>query len=84
MKQNQYIRGLMINIEIRNKIKDNPMIHQYMSDYSQEYKMLYRNANYIKTIEKKARETYKKTTIDKLKQVREKIDILKTFISIMK
>ena len=79
MKQDQFIRGLKIN-----KIRNNPLIYNYLRENSYEYQGLYRDKKYIKEIEKKAKIKYKETIPDKIEKLTEKINLLESFMSIMK
>lgn len=67
-----------------NKIRNNPLIYHYLREHSYEYKELYRNKDYIKEIEKKAKIKYKETIPDKIEQIGEKISLLESFMSIIK
>lgn len=70
--------------ETLNKIRNNPLIYHYLRENSYEYKELYRNKDYIKEIEKKAKISYKETIPDKIEQIGEKISLLESFMSIIK
>ena len=70
--------------ETLNKIRNNPLIYHYLRENSYEYKELYRNKDYIKEIEKKAKIKYKETIPDKIEQIGEKISLLESFMSIIK
>lgn len=69
--------------ETLNKIRNNPLIYHYLRENSYEYKELYRNKDYIKEIEKKAKIKYKETIPDKIEQIGEKISLLESFMSII-
>ena len=70
--------------EILNKIRNNPLIYNYLRENSYEYQGLYRDKKYIKEIEKKAKIKYKETIPDKIEKLTEKINLLESFMSIMK
>ena len=69
--------------EILNKIRNNPLIYHYLRENSYDYKELYRNKDYIKEIEKKAKIKYKETIPNKKKKIGEKISLLESFMSII-
>lgn len=69
--------------ETLNKIRNNPLIYHYLRENSYEYKELYRNKDYIKEIEKKAKIKYKETIPDKIEKIGEKISLLESFMSII-
>lgn len=69
--------------ETLNKIRNNPLIYHYLRENSYEYKELYRNKDYIKEIEKKAKTKYKETIPDKIEKISEKISLLESFMSII-
>lgn len=70
--------------EILNKIRNNPLIYNYLRENSYEYQGLYRDKKYIKEIEKKAKIKYKETIPDKIEKITENINLLESFMSIMK
>ena len=65
------------------KIRNNSYLYSFLREESYHYKYLYRDDNYIKEIEKLAKEKYKMRSIDKIERLKNNIDLIKTFISVM-
>ena len=72
-----------MNKEIIYKIKTNPMIYQILREESYHYKYLYRDNNYIKYLEKYAKEKYKQRPIDKIEKLKNTINLVQTFMSVI-
>ena len=64
-------------------IKTNPMIRQFLREESYHYKYLYRDNNYIKTIENLAKEKYKLTLSDKISNIGNTLTLINTFMSVI-
>ena len=69
--------------ELIEYIKNTPYIYDFLREESYHYKYLYRDNNYIKTIEKLAKEKYKLRIEDKIENLKDKIDFINTFISVI-
>ena len=69
--------------ETINTIKNNPIIYNFLREESNYYKYLYRDDNYLKEIEKKAKEKYKLRVEDKLERIKDNINLINTFISVI-
>lgn len=67
-----------------NYIKNNPLVHQYLRANSSWYKKLNRNPETIKELEKKAKEYYKLTMTDKLERFTQNIEMISTFLDVLK
>lgn len=72
-----------MNQTIRDIIKNNHMINQYLKEESYEYQYLYRDASYIKKIEKHAKRKYHGTGIDKITRLKNNLDFINTFMSVL-
>ena len=70
--------------ETIQKIKTTPVIYNYLRDNSNHYRYLYRDDNYLKEIESLAKTTYKERTIDKIEHLKSNIELINTFLSVMK
>ena len=70
--------------EMIEKIKTTPSIYNYLRDNSNYYRYLYRNEENLKEIESLAKTFYKERTIDKIEQLKNNIDLINTFLSVMK
>ena len=69
--------------EIIYIIKNNEIINRFLKEESYHYKYLYRDNNYIKTIEKLAKEKYKLTLSDKISNISNTINLINTFMSVI-
>lgn len=64
-------------------IKNNQIINNLLREESFHYKYLYRDDNYIKELEKKAKEKYKLRVIDKIDNLKNTITLINTFINVI-
>lgn len=64
-------------------IKNNPVIYNYLREESNNYKYLYRDDKYLKEIEKKAKEKYQLRVEDKLERLKDNIELINTFMSVI-
>ncbi len=64
-------------------IKNNPMIRQFLKEESYHYKYLYRDDNYIKTIERLAKEKYGLTISNKIENFKNTLNLINAFMSVI-
>lgn len=64
-------------------IKNNPIINRFLREESHHYKYLYRDNNYIKTIERLAKEKYGLTISNKIENIKNTINLINTFMSVI-
>ena len=64
-------------------IKNNEIINRFLKEESIHYKYLYRDNNYIKTIERLAKEKYKLTLSDKISNLNNTLTLINTFMSVI-
>lgn len=64
-------------------IKNNPMIRQFLKEESHHYKYLYRDDNYIKTIERLAKEKYGLTITNKIENFKNTLNLINAFMSVI-
>lgn len=69
--------------ELLKRIRENQLVYSYLREDSSEYKELLRNKEYIKEIEKKAKEFYKQTSIDKIERLQDEINLIRTFMDVL-
>lgn len=72
-----------MDYEIKNIIKNTPYIYQYLREESYQYKYIYRDKNYLKEVSNLAKEKYKLTKKDKIERLKNNIDLIKTFMSVL-
>ena len=73
-----------MDIPTQIKIKSNPYIYKYLREYSYWYKFLNRNPNMIKKLEEEMKERYKLTPKDKLEKLSNSMDLISSFIGVLK
>ena len=71
-----------MNKYVLSKIRTNKLIYSYLREDSSHYKKLLRDPNYIKEVERLAKEFYKETNIDKIERLKDKIDLINTFMGV--
>jgi hypothetical protein len=73
-----------VNLETQFKIKTSPLLDKYIKENSYWYKYLNRNPKNIDYMIIKMKEDYKLTSKDKLERFNDKLDLISTFIDVMK
>lgn len=64
-------------------VRNNPLIYSYLREDSLQYKYLLKDSSYIKEVERLAKEKYKQSSLDKLDNLRDKIELIRTFIDVL-
>ncbi len=72
-----------MNIETQIKIRNNPYLYRYLRENSSWYKALNRNPNSIKQMETEMKKAYKLNLTDKIENINNKIEMIRTFIDIL-
>lgn len=72
-----------MNKEILSIINSNPYLRRYLNEHSYWYKELIRNPNSLKEMETKMKETYKLTFFDKINNLNDKVELIRTFIDVL-
>lgn len=67
-----------------NYIKNNPLIYNYLRENSHWYKELNRGSDILKQLEEEAKKAYKQTPEDKIEKLSHNIELLSTFIDVLK
>lgn len=73
-----------MNIETQIKIRNNPYLYRYLRDNSSWYKNLNRDPNSIKQMETEMKSAYKLNLTDKINNINQKIEMVRTFIDILR
>lgn len=73
-----------MNLYTINYIKTNPNIYRYLRENSYWYKYLNRDPLSIKELEKEMRDKYKLTPIDRIEKISESINLISTFMDVLK
>ncbi len=72
-----------MNIETQIKIRNNPYLYRYLRENSSWYKALNRDPNSIKQMETEMKKAYKLNLTDKIENINNKIEMIRTFIDIL-
>lgn len=67
-----------------NSIKNNPLIYNYLREDSSWYKELNTDSNALKLVEEQAKKFYKLTPQDKIEKLAKNIELISTFIDVLK
>ncbi len=67
-----------------NYIKSNPLVYQYLRVNSSWYQRLNRDPKAIKELEKEAKAYYKLTTSDRIEKFSHSIEMISTFMDVLK
>ena len=73
-----------MNIETQIKIRNNPYLYRYLRENSSWYKMLNRNPNSIKQMESEMKSAYKLNLTDRIDNINQKMEMVRTFIDILR
>ena len=71
-------------VETQIKIRNNPYLYRYLRDNSSWYKALNRDPHSINQMEIEMKNAYKLNLTDKIDNLSQKIDMVRTFIDILK
>ncbi len=73
-----------MDIETIIYIKSNPLVYNFLREDSSWYHALIRDKTSIKQVEAEAKKFYKQTTSDKLEKLSQNIELLTTFMDVLK
>lgn len=73
-----------MDIRTQIKIRNNPYLHRYLRDNSAWYKNLNRDPSSIKAMEEEMKKVYKLNLTDRIDNISNRIQILRSFMDIMK
>ena len=73
-----------MNVATQIKIRNNPYLYHYLRDNSKWYKDLNRNPESIKQMEIEMKNVYKLNLTDKIENINQKIEMVRTFIDILR
>ena len=73
-----------MDLKTINYIKGNKEIYHYLRENSKYYKNLNRNPEFIKQIEELAKKRYKLTMSDRIEKISENINLISTFMDVLK
>lgn len=70
--------------DILIKIRSNPNLYSYIKYHSYWYKRLIRNPNSLSIMEDEMKREYKLTTGDKISRMNEKVQMIRTFLDVLR
>ena len=73
-----------MNLETIIKIKNDAMLQKYIREHSYFYKSLNRNPSLLTNMVEEMKKEYKLTTIDKINDLSNKLDLIKIFMNTFK
>ncbi len=73
-----------MQVETRLKIKSNPNLYRYLRENSYWYKYLNRNPLFLKSLEEEMKEKYRLRATDKIENISNSLNLIKSFLEIMK
>lgn len=73
-----------MNVDTQIKIKNNPYLYRYLRDNSSWYKNLNRDPSSIKFMETEMKKVYKLNFSDKIENINQKVEMIRTFIDILR
>ncbi len=73
-----------MTLEVQFKIKNDPNLYHYLRDHSCWYKALNRDPRALKEMEWEMRKAYKLTTADKISHFKSSLDMVCTFMDVLK
>jgi hypothetical protein len=73
-----------MDVATQIKIRNNPYLYRYLRDNSSWYKALNRNPNSIKDMEIEMKYAYKLNLSDKIDDLNQKMQMVRTFMDILK
>lgn len=72
-----------MNVATQIKIRNNPYLYRYLRDNSSWYKKLNRDPNSIKEMETEMKSAYKLNLTDRIENLNQRIEMIRTFMDIL-
>lgn len=73
-----------MTLELQFKIKNDPNLYRYLRENSYWYKELNRDPRSIKQMELEMKNRYKLTTVDKITNIKKSLDMVRTFMDVLR
>ena len=73
-----------MNVKTQIIVRNNPNIYRYLREYSYWYKYLNRNPESIKDLEVEMKSRYKLTTKDRLEKINNSMNLIHSFMDVLK
>ena len=73
-----------MRLDIVHSIRNNPPLNHYLRYHSYWYKELNRNPSSLKMLEQEMKKEYKLTTEDKIVKLNDRINMISSFLEVLK
>lgn len=73
-----------MQVEVRLKIKSNPNLYRYLRENSYWYKYLNRSPLFLRRLEEEMKEKYRLRSVDKIENISNSLNLIKSFLEIMR
>ncbi len=73
-----------MTLDIQFKIKNNNLYKEYLRSHSYWYRLLTRNPELFKNFEDEIKKFYRLTPVDRLNKVSQTLEMVQTFMSVLK
>ena len=73
-----------MQVETRLKIKSNPNLYRYLRENSYWYKYLNRSPIFLRRLEEEMKEKYRLRPRDKIENISNSLNLIKSFLEVMR
>ena len=73
-----------MQVETRLKIKSNPNLYRYLRENSYWYKYLNRSPLFLRRLEEEMKEKYRLRSVDKIENISNSLNLIKSFLEVMR
>ena len=73
-----------MQVETRLKIKSDPNLYRYLRENSYWYKYLNRSPIFLKHLEEEMKEKYRLRSVDKIENISNSLNLIKSFLEVMR
>ncbi|HIT37881.1 MAG TPA: YlbE-like family protein [Candidatus Onthousia faecipullorum] len=73
-----------MQVEVRLKIKSNPNLYRYLRENSYWYKYLNRSPLFLRRLEEEMKEKYRLRSVDKIENISNSLNLIKSFLEVMR
>lgn len=73
-----------MQVETRLKIKSNPNLYRYLRENSYWYKYLNRSPIFLRRLEEEMKEKYRLRSVDKIENISNSLNLIKSFLEVMR
>ena len=73
-----------MKVETRFKIKSNPNLYRYLRENSYWYKYLNRSPIFLRRLEEEMKEKYRLRPSDKIENISNSLNLIKSFLEVMR